>query len=547
MVCKFATSTKAFSPSDLQALISSRDIKKTKKYLNLYFIKCLSPACFFYWDGENIKELDTKQLSHFLHKRLKIDIDDKVARTRTIFTAYDHVFTASEKENIIVGLINDPSKEQIVEEKAGYMLNMSKGFRFLGTNKIYDDFSKNTKKGVATIWEHIHEILCSGDEKTFNFVKQWICWVLSGEKLESSIYLQSKQGVGKSIILEFISKVIGESSLILDSPQPFFSTHNAELQGKSFIALEELEDATVTKKNLYNKMKQLITGKTMQIHEKFKTPYTTTNRMNFIYATNNFGLSIDDTERRLMMIYASDKMKGNVSYFNMLGKYCENDDVQHAFYCYCLEEKDNSFNHRHPPCSELKELIVGERLSTTHKFLKNYVLKNHKFTSESVKVSEIYEEYEEFCSDKKISSISIQKFGHSMNKDFKIISESKRISGNKCRVYNINREELFDIFEANSWIHEDEGIFRENKKPVNEDFGFLDDAEEKIEQLLSENDKLKKQIEELTAKLAQTEAKPEAKTETKPVETEAKTKNTKSKTKKPDIIINFSDGEDVSL
>lgn len=551
MKIQFASSKKAFKASKLHDLITSGKKQEADDYVATYFVKSMNPTCFFFWTGSDLVQLDSKGLGHYLDRSLKIEIEDKVNHTRVSFNAFDSVARCYLDERLITGLINDPSKKRVIKRKNGIYLNTNQGFKFLGTDWCLTDFEDDILQGVTEIWKHIKQVLCNDDEQQYIFFKKWICATLKGQKMESSIYLQSVQGTGKSMILQFLRDVIGKPSLKPKSAEVFFSKHNEELEGKSFVVLEELQDADKSRKDLYTKMKELITGKDMMIDPKFKKPYTTANRMNFIYASNEFGLKLNDTERRLLMLYCSDRYRGNKKYFDRLGGLCENKTVQHAFYVYALENYDETFDHRYPPSSNLKSLIMGERLSTVHKFIKSKVMKNHEYLTPNVKVCEVYEDYEEFCRLKRVKSISIQKFGHSMSQDFKIKSTSKSIRNVKQRVYNINRDDLFDIFEAKKWIHEDEGIFRDNQKIENKDFGFLEDSEEQTAQLKKENLDLHKQIEQLKAQLEQLtkSTKPEEKVEEVKTETttpkikNSKTKKTKTRKAKGSLEEEFNDPE----
>ena len=101
-------------------------------------------------------------------------------------------------------------------------------------------FHKETKEACRLIWKHVFEVWASRNRKTYEYLKQWISGAVTGQKMETILYLKGGQGIGKSSIIEFIFKyVLHHLCLINKDTTPFLSYFNYRFQGKILKVLEE--------------------------------------------------------------------------------------------------------------------------------------------------------------------------------------------------------------------------------------------------------------------------------------------------------------------
>jgi len=100
--------------------------------------------------------------------------------------------------------------------------------------------------------------------------------MISGCKMNTCLLLHSKQETGKSIITNFIEeKVLGNSLVVTSSDlNTVLGTFNRELLGKTLLVLEEMPASTQAEwRASSERLKHIIDGQSMLIHEKNKTPY----------------------------------------------------------------------------------------------------------------------------------------------------------------------------------------------------------------------------------------------------------------------------------
>jgi hypothetical protein len=118
---------------------------------------------------------------------------------------------------------------------AGTHLHLHKKFKPLNS------YLKDIQDKIQFIWNHINKMWYSNKEDQFKYVKNWISNVVVGKKMKTCIYLQSRQGIGKSIITDFLSKYVIDDELSCTySEVSSFLKFNSPLMGRLLIVFEEV-------------------------------------------------------------------------------------------------------------------------------------------------------------------------------------------------------------------------------------------------------------------------------------------------------------------
>ena len=124
-----------------------------------------------------------------------------------------------------------------------------------------------------------------GIVKGSEYLKCWIASLIK-EPTEPLPYLffWGEQNCGKSIFHEAISMLLTKGYMSVDKALENQSGFNGEMENAVLCFIEE----TNLKKNLvaYNRIKDWVTGKTISIHRKGKTPYLAINCSHFVQAAN---------------------------------------------------------------------------------------------------------------------------------------------------------------------------------------------------------------------------------------------------------------------
>lgn len=360
---------------------------------------------------------------------------------------------------------------------------------------------KRGEKGVQFILNHIKRIWNSDNELNFEYDRKWIMKMVYGYKMKTMLYLKGKQGRGKTGIVKFLMKVIGDHNCItLSNDSVFMSDFNGPLVGKSLCLLDEMVHDYNNLKSVYNKLKPYITDDTIAYRNLYEKLKELNNLTSFILAGNYDMLKLDDPtkgdDRRTKINDILDEVKG-IEYCAELDGYLENDDVQYSFFWYCIDNHDTKFNELQElkllPITETKKNMISKSLDSALTFLKD-MMNNDSIMNKWIKPRDLYDEYALHNTGNK-NILNKDNFLEKL-KDLKdIISfEKKKINGVTTNYLYINRDKLITHFKNKHYFNEYDDIPECNNNVVIE-------TTEDI--LRKENDKLKAEIETLKKLLSE--------------------------------------------
>ena len=173
--------------------------------------------------------------------------------------------------------------------------------------RVTDDNCLNTWRGfdVAPVEGDIQPFLrllrhLVPDKKAASYVLQWMAHLLQnpGVKMNTALVVWSqKQGVGKNLLFECLTAVIGNSHSTVISQSELASNFNGWAANKILIIGDEVSGDD--KRVQQDKLKGYITGTTVQINEKYQPNFETANRMNFVFLSNRSdAIFLDGNDRR---------------------------------------------------------------------------------------------------------------------------------------------------------------------------------------------------------------------------------------------------------
>ena len=93
--------------------------------------------------------------------------------------------------------------------------------------KPYSEFDDNIKASVNLMLSHLKNCICSSHEDQYQFLLKWFANMVRGNHNISCLYLKGPQGVGKSIIIDFLrDNVIGNKLATQCGSRPFKTNFN---------------------------------------------------------------------------------------------------------------------------------------------------------------------------------------------------------------------------------------------------------------------------------------------------------------------------------
>jgi len=446
---EFNLPTSAFSQTELESLIkkalTTNKYKYVYKYINSYFYKMMNPlSCLFY--AVNMSSWIEYTLTDVLNLLPKCITGELNIGGKIISVKFDCRDWFKNNDYFWFKTMNAKKPKLFIDNKSKYF-NLFDGQLYPYVK--YDTFDNETKKGVDFIFNHIKTCWCNDNEALYKYVKNWIVNLVCYKKNYSYLYLKADEGVGKSIITDFIANyVLTQSSISMSSSKCLYS-FNKELEGKNLVILEELQAGKDNWGAIKDGIKNIVTNPKLRIEAKGKDSYDIDNIVNLIINTNNDAVGkIGLNDRRLVSLDISNKYMGNVKYFNELATYTNDETIAQAFYCYCVENLDVNFKSNILPITESKKELIIESLPTVLQFIKSeFVIKNIGI---NMTFDNLYKSFVEWSQM------------HEMKVTGKILT-SKLLRNNKIDVstgtnnilyVNANHKELLQLYQTKNWISE---------------------------------------------------------------------------------------------
>jgi hypothetical protein len=238
---------------------------------------------------------------------------------------------------------------------------------------------------VKPILDHLRDVITGPDH--LDFLVAWLAQQVQdpADITRVAIVLQGKQGVGKNMIFDFyIDSVLGAGSRnnpidgagyrTAKPSEDVFGKHSTAQQNKVFIMVDEIHSDEM--RPLMNKLKDRITGATVNINPKNKTEYTVRNLCNFMFTTNDMNpLRLESEERRFVVFGCKGCKKGNAEYFKGLKTHLCRDDVARAFLQYLREVDVRKFLpfEAHRPQTEAYFAMHRRSIPLFYKFISSVV------------------------------------------------------------------------------------------------------------------------------------------------------------------------------
>ena len=311
-------------------------------------------------------------------------------------------------------------------------------------NPMYTDFFKNHLK-----------VLSGNDMSVYRYFKKWIAHLFQYPEQKSTCpILISQQGAGKGTLNQVMKLLLGGKKYMetTNPTRDVFGAFNGQMTDSYFVNINEISKKDLT--DYMGLLKGLITDNALTINQKGISQYNIKSFHRFIMTTNNTDpivLSADD--RRFWIVRSSDEFIGNKEYFNTFNEYMKDPSFIKSIYHYFMSmEGIDQFIKLPLPVTEFHRNIQESNVSDVDRWLKSYVLMNHKSSEMNVLIKDLYSN---FCSwtegegskfkitNKKFSlELSntnvkgVYKGSHTMKGDTKVlkIKELKKYFGIGCLV-----------------------------------------------------------------------------------------------------------------
>jgi hypothetical protein len=223
-----------------------------------------------------------------------------------------------------------------------------------GCDPLYDEKGGPVPEKCHLIRKHLHNVLCGGDTKTYDWVIQWLAHKVQNPRMKigTAVGITGGQGCGKGT---FIKGVLGR----IFSVNHFIHTTDIQQIVGRFTNTENalftfLDEALfVHDKATTDKLKAIVTETSLQVERKYKDAKTVTSMNDYWFATNNvLAAPLENDDRRYCVLSVKPmnmSRDAKDEYFNALWHEIKNGGAE-AFFGFLLQtELSDSINVKRAP------------------------------------------------------------------------------------------------------------------------------------------------------------------------------------------------------
>jgi hypothetical protein len=176
---------------------------------------------------------------------------------------------------------------------------------------------------IDNVVNHIHHVICAGNDKMFAFVMQWMATLVKvpGARLRTVLFFVGEEGCGKDMIVDCLGTILGtQSAMSVSSIVDLKGNFNQLLFGKRLFTVTE---SGAIDGQAERSMKALATDMVTRYEAKFQAAFMANNYVNLIILSNEMHRRLlpnaSSNSRRWVMSESDPTITRNTpNYFNDL-------------------------------------------------------------------------------------------------------------------------------------------------------------------------------------------------------------------------------------
>ena len=234
-----------------------------------------------------------------------------------------------------------------------------------GYLNLWRGWGVEPRKGSWRLMQrHIAEVLANGNQEFEDYIKRWTAWKLQNPGLppEVALALLGGKGAGKGAWGYTLMRIFGQHGLQIYASEHLTGKHNAHLQNKLYLFLDEAIWAG--DKEADRKLKTLTTEKWLMIEPKGINSFQWVNRLGLYMSGNDkWIVPASHDERRYAVNRINERWKQNKTYFTPL--FAEIEDGGAGAMLYDLLHLDLDGWHPREHVPQTKALLDQKMLGMT--------------------------------------------------------------------------------------------------------------------------------------------------------------------------------------
>lgn len=231
-----------------------------------------------------------------------------------------------------------------------------------------------------------------GNMEALNYVLDWLAFNVQrrGKKLAVALLIIGGQGIGKSLIGEFMATLVGRANVAFMDAGMLGSQFNSQFLTCQLAVINEYSSSIGRSGQAI--MKHLITGETIFVNTKGVAAFQIENRANFILFSNDVDAAKLDADDRRHCVWISRATKREDAYYRDLCEWFYGEG-KHMVLQFLLDRDLSSFSpYAAPPRTESRAALIRESLSDQHQqLLEKYEAAEAPFDSPLVIIADAME------------------------------------------------------------------------------------------------------------------------------------------------------------
>lgn len=193
------------------------------------------------------------------------------------------------------------------------VLNLWRGF---SVSKPSGPVDPKGVRALDLFLEHIRENVCGGNEEHTKWVLGFFAHLIQKPEIkpEVALALRGKKGVGKNVITDCISRLLGTHYLLAANRRYLSGNFNSHFENKLIVVFDEAYWSG--DKQAEGILKDLITGSMHQIERKGHEPYPVANLLRVvIFGNDEWVVPASSDERRFAVFEVGEKRRRDRKFF----------------------------------------------------------------------------------------------------------------------------------------------------------------------------------------------------------------------------------------
>jgi hypothetical protein len=230
---------------------------------------------------------------------------------------------------------------------------------------VYNLFSGWSVRPAPGDWsllrDHIRLTICGGNHEQFCWFMTWLAHIFQfpGSKPSVAVVIRGKKGTGKSIVFDFIQRLMPNYFFKAADGKRALGNFNAQYETTLLLLLEEAFWAGDQAKEAV--LKDLISSPTIPIERKGVDSYMARNFLRVAMISNDrWVVPASDDERRYAIFDCGDGHRGETAYFKAMIEQMNNGGLEAMLYDLLTLQPEAGWDclNSAPVTSGLKEQVV---------------------------------------------------------------------------------------------------------------------------------------------------------------------------------------------